>query len=132
MKKASSKATPNASHLITKQIADLGDWRGRMLAQLRRAILGAAPGITEEWKWGTAVWTNKGLVCSAGAFKDHVKLNFFRGASLRDPKGLFNAGLDAKTTRAIDFREGDKVDGSALKDLIRAAVAFNLSGEKKS
>jgi hypothetical protein len=132
MKKASSKATPNASQLITKQIADLGDWRGRMLTQLRRAILGAAPGITEEWKWGTAVWMNRGLVCSAGAFKDHVKLNFFRGASLRDPKGLFNAGLDAKTTRAIDFREGDKVDGSALKGLIRAAVSLNLSGEKKS
>ena len=132
MKKASSKATPNASQLITKQIADLSDWRGRMLAQLRRAILEAAPGIAEEWKWGTAVWTNKGLVCSAGAFKDHVKLNFFRGASLRDPKGLFNAGLDAKTTRAIDFREGDKVDGSALKGLIRAAVSLNLSGEKKS
>jgi len=132
VKKASSKATPNASQLITKQIADLSDWRGRMLAQLRRAILEAAPGIAEEWKWGTAVWTNKGLVCSAGAFKDHVKLNFFRGASLRDPKGLFNAGLDAKTTRAIDFREGDKVDGSALKGLIRAAVSLNLSGEKKS
>jgi len=132
MKKASSKATPNASQLITKQIADLGDWRGRLLAQLRKAILEAAPEITEEWKWGTAVWANKGLVCSAGAFKDHVKLNFFRGASLRDPKGLFNAGLDAKTTRAIDFREGDKVDGSALKALIRAAVALNQSAGKKS
>ncbi len=132
MKKAGSRPTPNAAQLITKQIAELGDWRGRMLAQLRKAILEAAPGITEEWKWGTAVWTHKGLVCSAGAFKDHVKLNFFRGASLRDPKGLFNAGLDAKATRAIDLRAGDKVDGSALKDLVRAAVALNLSAGKKS
>jgi len=77
------------------------------------------------------VWTRDGLVCSAGAFKDHVKLNFFNGASLKDPKGMFNAGLDAKNTRAIDFSEGDSIDASALKDLIRAAVAHNLSAGKK-
>lgn len=132
MKKKPTGGGPNSSQLITDQIAELGDWRGKMLARLRKAILEAAPDITEEWKWGTAVWTNKGLVCSAGAFKDHVKLNFFKGASLKDPKRLFNAGLDAKATRAIDFNEGDTIDASALKALIRAAVAYNLSpGTKK-
>jgi len=119
------------SQLITNQIAELADWRGNMLARLRKLILEAAPDITEEWKWGTAVWSQKGLVCSAGAFKDHMKLNFFKGASLEDPQGLFNAGLDAKATRAIDFSEGDDMVESALKDLIRAAAAYNLSGGKK-
>ena len=131
MKKTSSKATLNPSQLITNQIAELTDWRGKILERLRKLILEAAPDITEEWKWNTAVWTHKGLVCSAGAFKDHVKLNFFKGASLKDPKGLFNAGLDAKTTRAIDFSEGDNINSSALKDLIRAAVAYNMSGGKE-
>ena len=132
MKKALTGGGPNASQRITNLIAELGDWRGKVLARLRKVILDAAPDITEEWKWGTAVWTNKGLVCSAGAFKDHVKLNFFKGASLKDPKRLFNAGLDAKSTRAIDFTEGDDIDASALKALIRAAVAYNLApGTKK-
>ena len=119
------------SQLITDQIAELSDWRGDMLARLRTLVLDAAPGITEEWKWGSAVWSQKGLVCSAGVFKDHVKLNFFKGASLSDAQGLFNAGLDAKATRAIDFSAGDSVDESALKDLIRAAVAYNLASGKK-
>ena len=127
MKKADSRA----SQLITNQIAELADWRDRMLSQLRKVILEADPDLTEEWKWNTAVWTRSGLVCSAGAFKDHVKVNFFNGASLEDPKGLFNAGLDAKKTRAIDFSERDNIDGSALKDLVRAAVAHNLSAGKK-
>jgi hypothetical protein len=131
MKKADSKDGMTPSQLITNQIAELADWRGQMLARLRKLILKAAPGITEEWKWDTAVWSHKGLVCSAGVFQDHVKLNFFKGASLKDPKGLFNAGLDAKATRAIDFGEGDNIDMSALKDLIRAAVAYNISGGKK-
>jgi len=132
MKKAPKGGASNASQLITKQIAELGDWRGKLLARLRKLILDAAPDVTEEWKWGTAVWTRNGLVCAAGAFKDHVKLNFFKGASLIDPKRLFNAGLDAKATRAIDFTEGDKIDESALKALIRAAVEYNLSpGGKK-
>jgi hypothetical protein len=121
----------NASQLITDLIAELGDWRGELLARLRAVILAAAPDLTEEWKWGTAVWTSNGLVCSAGAFKDHVKLNFFKGAALEDPKGLFNAGLDAKTTRAIDFAEGDEIDAPGLKALIRAAVAYNLAPGKK-
>ena len=132
MKKTSASGGPNPSELITNQIAELGDWRGKLLARLRKIVLNSAPGITEEWKWGTGVWTRKGLVCSAGVFQDHVKLNFFQGASLKDPKGLFNAGLDAKRTRAIDFSEGDDIAASDLKDLIRAAVAHNLSaGAKK-
>jgi len=115
----------NPSELIDKQIADLADWRGQLLAQLRKLILAADPDIKEEWKWGTAVWTHKGLVCSAGGFKDHVKMNFFQGAALPDPQKLFNAGLDAKKTRAIDFYEHDTVNEAALTDLIRAAVAHN-------
>jgi len=121
-----------ASQLITNMINELGDWRGKLIARLRKLILDTAPDVTEQWKWGTAVWTSNGMVCAAGAFKDHVKLNFFKGASLKDPKRLFNAGLDAKATRAIDFTENDKIDESALKALIRAAVAHNSSsGAKK-
>jgi hypothetical protein len=131
MKKADSKDGLTPSQLITNQIAELAGWRGKMLTRLRKLILEAAPDITEEWKWDTAVWSRNGLVCSAGVFKDHVKLNFFKGASLKDPKGLFNAGLDAKATRAIDFSEGDDLDASALKELVRAAVAYNVSGGQK-
>jgi len=131
MKEAASQDGMTASQLISNQIAGLAGWRGNMLARLRELIHEAAPGITEEWKWGTAVWSQKGNVVAAGAFKDHIKLNFFKGASLEDPQGLFNAGLDAKATRAIDFSEGDEIQEAALKDLIRAAVAYNLSGGKK-
>ena len=131
MKKVDSRVELTPSQRITKQVTELGDWRGRMLARLRQVIVEADSNLTEDWKWNTAVWTRNGLVCSAGAFKDHVKLNFFNGASLKDPKGMFNAGLDAKNTRAIDFVEGDNIDASALKDLIRAAVAHNLSTGKK-
>ncbi len=98
----------SATQQITSYIAEIKDWRGKTLAQLRKLVLASAPGITEEWKWGTPVWANNGLVCAGGVFKDHVKLNFFKGASLPDPKKLFNSGLDAKATRSIDFREGDK------------------------
>jgi hypothetical protein len=122
----------NPSELIDKQIADLGDWRCVMLAQARKLIHEAAPEISEEWKWGTAVYTQKGLVCAASAFNGHAKLNFFKGASLEDPKGLFNAGLDAKATRAIDLHQGDPLQEAALQDLIRAAVAYNLSGGKRN
>lgn len=125
------QADKTPSQLITHQIAELGDWRGKLIARLRKLILEADPAMTEEWKWDTAVWTHKGLVCSTGAFKDHVKLNFFKGASLKDPKHLFNAGLEAKATRAIDFSEGDKINEPALKELVRAAVAYNASGAKK-
>jgi hypothetical protein len=102
-----------------------------MIARLRKLILEAAPELTEEWKWDTPVWSHKGNVVAAGVFKDHVKLNFFKGASLNDPKGLFNAGLDAKATRAIDFVENEDIAESALKDLVRAAVAHNASGGKQ-
>ena len=132
MKKADSDDGLTPSQLITNQIAELADWRGNLLARLRKLILAAAPDVTEEWKWGTAVWSHKGNVVAIGAFKDHLKINFFKGASLQDPKGLFNAGLEAKATRAIDLHEGDKINEAALKDLIRAAVALNtVSGKKK-
>ena len=131
MKKADSKDRLTPSEHIDNQIKELTDWRGKLLARLRKLILETAPEITEEWKWETPVWSHNGNVLAAGAFKDHIKLNFFKGASLKDPKHLFNAGLDAKATRAIDFNEGDDMDESALKELIRAAVAYNVSGSKK-
>jgi len=130
MDKADPKDSLTASEHITNQIEELPDWRGKMLAQLRQVIHEAAPEITEEWKWGSAVFSQKGMVCSTGVFKDHVKINFFKGASLEDRQGLFNAGLEAKATRAIDFSEGDDIDTPALKELIRAAVAYNVSGRK--
>ncbi len=118
----------NASELIDKQIADAPGWRGKLSARLRTLVHEADPGIKEEWKWNTAVWSHEGPVCAMGSFKDHVKLNFFKGAALPDPHHLFNAGLDAKATRAIDFHEGDSINEPALKELIRAAVADNTSG----
>jgi hypothetical protein len=121
----------NPSQIITQYIAELGGWRGELLAWLRRLILDADPDLVEEWKWDTPVWARNGNVLAAAAFKDHVKLNFFKGASLSDPAGLFNAGLEAKATRAIDLQEGEAVDETALQDLIRAAVAQNLSSGKK-
>jgi len=131
MKKTDSKDGMTASQHIDNHIKDLADWRGKMLNRLRKLILEAAPDLTEEWKWDTPVWAYKGNVVAGGVFKDHVKLNFFKGASLQDPKGLFNAGLDAKATRAIDFSEGDQIDEPALKDLVRAAVSYNTAGGKK-
>lgn len=119
------------SHHITDYIAELSDWRGEMLTRIRELVLEAAPELTEEWKWDTPVWSQKGNVLAFGAFKDHIKLNFFKGASLDDPNGLFNAGLEAKATRGIDFNEGDEIDESSMKELVRAAVDYNLSGGKK-
>src|SRR5262245_13822489 len=115
---------------ITKYINELGDWRGAMLARLRKLILEPAPDLVEEWKWNTPIWSHNGNVVAVGAFKDHVKINFFKGASLDDPHGLFNAGLDAKATRAIDISEGDGINEAALKELIRAAVALNSTSRK--
>jgi hypothetical protein len=117
------------SENIDKQIANLSDWRGEMLAKLRKFIHRADPDITEDWKWNTAVFAQHGNLCAIGAFKDHVKINFFKGASLNDPSSLFNAGLDAKASRAIDLYEGDKIDSKALESLICEAVAIN-SGTK--
>ena len=116
---------PTPSERIDQQIADLRDWRGQRMTKLRRLINEADPNLKEDWKWETAVWTAKGNILALGAFKDHLKINFFKGASLPDPKGLFNAGLDAKASRSIDLRENDPVDEQALRDLIRAAVNAN-------
>ncbi|HZM23735.1 MAG TPA: DUF1801 domain-containing protein [Anaerolineales bacterium] len=131
MKKTNSKGGLTPSQHIDNYIKGLTDWRGKIVARLRKLILEAAPDLTEEWKWDTPVWSLKGNVVAAGVFKDHVKLNFFKGASLKDPKGLFNAGLDAKATRAIDFSEGDDINEAALKGLVHEAVSFNISGGKK-
>ncbi len=131
MKKTDTENNMTASQHIDNYIKELGDWRGKLLAWLRKLILDAAPALTEEWKWDTPVWSSRGNVVSAGAFKDHVKLNFFKGASLEDPRGLFNAGLDAKATRAIDFSESSDIDEPALKDLVRAAVVYDTSGKTK-
>ena len=100
------------SQHIDNYIKELADWRGKMVARVRALVLKTAPEITEEWKWGVPVWAYKGNVLAGGVFKDHVKLNFFKGASLKDPKRLFNAGLEAKATRAIDFGEGDEIEPS--------------------
>src|SRR5688500_4356783 len=131
MKKPESKDGSNASQQIDTYIQGMDDWRGMMIARLRKLILDAAPELAEEWKWDTPVWAHKGNVVAAGVFKDHVKLNFFKGASLGDSNGLFNAGLDAKATRAIEFAEGEEINDAALKELVRTAVAYNASGGKK-
>jgi hypothetical protein len=120
------------SQYIDKFIKDLSDWRGKWITQFRDLILKTAPEVTEDWKWGVPVWAYKGNLVASGVFKDHVKLNFFKGASLEDPKGLFNAGLEAKATRAIDISENQKIDEAALKELIRAAVAYNHSVGKRN
>jgi len=131
MNKTDLKNDSAASQRIVDHIAELTDWRGKMLARLRNLILEAAPELTEEWKWETPVWSYHGNVVAAGAFKDHLKLNFFKGASLKDPKKIFNAGLEAKTSRGIDIKEGSSIDESALQELVRAAVALNASGKRK-
>lgn len=119
-----------ASKLIDQRIEELDDWRGKMLARLRTLILEAAPGIEEEWKWDTPVWSSNGDVVAVGAFQDHVKINFFHGALLADHH-LFNAGLEAKNSRAIDIFENDKIDEAALGELIRSAVELNNSRPAK-
>ena len=119
------------SQHIDNFIEELGDWRGKMIASFRKMVLKAAPELTEDWKWGVPVWAFKGNVVASGVFKDHVKLNFFKGASLKDPKKLFNAGLDAKATRAIDIAEDSEVDEKALRELVLEAVAYNAAGKKK-
>ena len=118
----------NATERIDKHIAELPGWRGRMLARLRKWIGEADPELVEDWKWNTPVWARNGDVVACGAFRDHVKVNFFQGASLADPKRLFNAGLDAKRSRAIDVYEGDRVDEAAFKGLVRAAAALHATG----
>jgi hypothetical protein len=126
-KKAAAKvAKKAAARRIDEKIADLGDWRGERLAEIRKLIHEVDPEVIEEWKWmGTPVWSHEGMYALANAHKDKVKLTFFHGAQLPDPKKLFNAMLHGKKWRAIDFREGDKIDKTALKALLREAVAYN-------
>ena len=115
----------SASELIDARIEDLGDWRGEMLSRLRALIKAADPEVVEEWKWrGTPVWSHDGLICTGETYKNVVKMTFARGASLKDPSGLFNSSLEGKVRRAIDFHEGDQLNAGALKALIRAAVAL--------
>jgi hypothetical protein len=122
----------SASALIDQRIEDLGDWRGKMLAKLRKLIHQADPEIVEEWKWmGTPVFSHAGIVCTGETYKSVVKLTFAKGAALQDPTGLFNSSLDGNVRRAIDIREGEKVNEAALKDLISAAVALNLAVKSK-
>src|SRR6266852_3269358 len=127
MKKSRSKGAESPSELIDARIEDLGDWRGEMLSRLRALIKEADPEVAEEWKWGTPVWSHNGLISTGETYKNVVKMTFARGASLKDPSGLFNSSLEGNTRRAIDFHEGDKIDEKALKALIRAAVALNTS-----
>jgi hypothetical protein len=116
----------SASAFIDEKIEELADWRGKALARVRRLIHDADPGIQEEWKWrGTPVWSHDGGVCTGESYKQVVKLTFFRGASLKDPKKLFNSSLEGSTRRAIDIREGEKINEAAFKQLVRAAVAAN-------
>jgi hypothetical protein len=123
---AKSSNPKSASKRIDERIADLGDWRGERLAEIRRLIHEADPEVVEEWKWmGTPVWSHKGMYALANAHKDKVKLTFFHGAKLPDPKRLFNAGLGGNKWRAIDFLEGDRIDKTALKALLREAVDYN-------
>lgn len=118
-------AAAPASELIDAKIAELGDWRGEMLARLRALIKQAVPGVTEEWKWAVPVWSHNGLICTGETYKKAVKMTFAKGASLPDPAGLFNSSLEGNVRRAIDFHEGDEVDAKALKALVRAAAAVN-------
>jgi hypothetical protein len=128
MKKSGSQRVESGSRLIDARIRELGDWRGEMLSRLRALIQQADPKVVEEWKWmGTPVWSHDGLICTGETYKSVVKMTFAKGASLDDPSGLFNSSLEGRVRRAIDFREGDKVNEKALKTLIRAAVALNTS-----
>ena len=131
MKKSQPKTGESAAALIDARVAELGDWRGAMLSSIRAVIKEAAPDIVEEWKWSNPVWSYHGLICTGESYKKVVKMTFAKGASLPDPSGLFNSSLDGNVRRAIDFREGDKVDEKALKALIRAAVDLNQSSARR-
>jgi hypothetical protein len=128
----------SASTRIDERIETLGDWRGQTLARIRKIIRDADPDVVEEWKWakatnpGTPVWSHGGIICTGETYKDAVKMTFAKGAALKDPAGLFNSSLDGNVRRAIDIHQGDKINESALKALIRAAVALNLEGKTKA
>lgn len=131
MKKGTAREGKSPSQLIDARIKELGDWRGKMLSRIRTLVKEADPEMIEEWKWrGVPVWSHHGLICTGETYKNVVKMTFAKGASLADPSGLFNSSLEGNTRRAIDFREGDKLDEEALKALIRAAVALNTSADR--
>src|SRR4051812_21864386 len=138
MKKSGTSQDQLASELITKRIAELGDWRGKTLSRMRKLIKEADPEVVEEWKWvkptnpGTPVWSHDGIICTGESYKDKVKLTFAKGASLKDPARLFNSSLDGNVRRAIDIAEGQSVDETAFQALIREAVAFNSAGKLKT
>jgi len=133
MKKPGATRSASASELISKRIAELGDWRGKTLSTMRKLIKDADPHVVEEWKWmGTPVWSHDGIICTGETYKNVVKLTFMKGASLKDPARLFNSSLDGNARRAIDIHEGEKIDKSAFKALIRRAVALNSSGKSKA
>ena len=132
MKKLGASESPPASELISKRIAELGDWRGETLSRMRKLIQQADPDVVEEWKWmGTPVWSHDGIICTGESYKKVVKLTFAKGASLKDPARLFNSSLDGNTRRAIDIHEGEQIEASAFKTLIREAAALNSSGKSK-
>ncbi len=130
MKKPGADQCQSASELISNRIAELGDWRGETLGRMRRLIREEDPDVVEEWKWmGTPVWSQGGIICTGESYKSVVKLTFAKGASLKDPARLFNASLDGNARRAIDIREGEQVDESAFRALVREAIALNSSGK---
>jgi hypothetical protein len=131
-KSGASPGRQSASELISKRIAELGDWRGETLSRMRKLIKDADPGVVEEWKWrGTPVWSHDGIICTGESYKQVVKLTFAKGASLKDPARLFNSSLDGNVRRAIDIHQGEAVDQSAFKVLVRQAVTLNGSGRQK-
>ena len=133
MKKPGSTEGESASALIDKRIADLGDWRGETLSRMRKLIKEADPDVVEEWKWmGTPVWSHDGIICTGESYKSVVKLTFAKGASLKDPSRLFYSSLEGNVRRAIDIHQGEKIDATAFKALVGAAVALNASREKPS
>jgi hypothetical protein len=133
MKKSDANEDQSASELISKRILELGDWCGETLSRMRKHIRKSDPDVVEEWKWmGTPVWSHDGIICTGESYKNVVKLTFAKGAFLKDPAGLFNSSLDGNVRRAIDIHEGEEVDGSAFKALIREAIALNTSGKSKS
>ena len=131
MKKPSASEGQAASELISNRIAELGDWRGKALSRMRKLIKQADPDVVEEWKWMNPVWSHDGIICTGESYKKAVKLTFARGASLVDSARLFNSSLEGNTRRAIDIHEGEKVDESVFKALVRQAVALNSSGKPK-
>ena len=130
IRSGAKRAGESASHLISDRIAELDDWRGDTLSRIRTLIKQADPDVVEEWKSSNPVWSHDGILCTGESYKTHVKMTFAKGASLKDPAGLFNSSLGGGTRRAIDFEQGAKINAPALKALIRAAIALNVSGKK--